>query len=67
MLKNNDFIEVATRVTETSYIYSSGLITGDSYTFRVNAQNEVGISPYSLNLAIMAATEPQAPTDLVRN
>ena len=64
-MKNNlDFTDVAS-LSATSYVQGSGIASGETYQFRVQARNEVGFSGYSSILEIIAGTIPstlEAPT-----
>lgn len=61
-----DYTVVGQNVTETSFSYSTVTI-GFTYTFKVSASNIIGSGDYSSSFDIIAATEPEAPTDLVEN
>ena len=45
----------------TSYIVTSNIEQGSEYTFRVQAQNAQGYSPWSSPVKILAANEPAKP------
>ena len=53
-------------MTDTSFSYSTVTI-GFTYTFKVSARNLVGSGDDSSSFDIIAATKPEAPTDLVEN
>jgi fibronectin type III domain-containing protein 3 len=46
-----------------SYSITSGLVTGDTYRFRVKALNEAGYGPYSYENSVVAATVPDVPSE----
>lgn len=50
--------ELATNV----YSVTSGIQTGSEYSYRVRAVNEIGTSPYSNTLAVIAARVPTTPS-----
>lgn len=54
------WIELAV-VTEKSYTTEVDIISGQTYKFKVEARNEVGFSPESAELSILAATIPVTP------
>ena len=45
----------------------NGLTPGVTYKFVVQSRNIVDISPYSLPISVLAAQEPDAPTDLAND
>ena len=53
-------------MTDASFSYSTVTI-GFTYTFKVSARNLIGSGDYSSSFDIIAATEPEAPVDLVEN
>ena len=61
-----DGSQVATGITTTSYT-QTGLTPGNTYVFKVQASNSVGLSVSSSAFSIIAATVPDAPTDFVRD
>ena len=58
------FVEIGTKPASDTLTFtqSSNLTPGSTYTFAVRATNAVGLSAYSDTIAIMAASEPAAPS-----
>jgi cellulose 1,4-beta-cellobiosidase len=51
------FSELATGVTETSYLVT-GLNSGTTYEFKIEARNSYGYSGYSETLSLLSAFVP---------
>ena len=50
------------QTTNLEYSVTQGLITGETYIYRVRAENEVGIGAFSDTNSVIAARVPDAPT-----
>ena len=55
------FVELETSITATSYTKSTGIGSGSTYQFKVQARNTVGFSGDSATLEIVAASAPDSP------
>lgn len=53
---------MATPIIETAYL-ATGLTTGTTYYFKVQAHNEIGFSDYSNIVIDLAAQEPDQPVE----
>ena len=54
--------QMITTVPTASYETTFMIISGQTYKFKVEARNEVGYSPFSDELSILAATIPHTPS-----
>lgn len=45
----------------TTYYTATGLTTGSTYTFRVQARNDEGFGEFSTELVVLAAERPSKP------
>ena len=56
----NTFVVLASGITEEAYI-ATGLTSGVTYIFKVQARNIKGFSAYSSEISILAAQTPDKP------
>jgi hypothetical protein len=47
---------------DLTHTISAGIITGNTYRFRVRAENEAGFGPYSYENSVIAGRVPDAPS-----
>jgi hypothetical protein len=47
-----------------SYVTKVALIKGQTYKFKVQARNDVGLSSFSSEVAILVATLPESPIEV---
>ena len=55
------FVQLSQSVTTKYYQTQIALIAGNTYVFRVQSRNTVGLSAESSSLAVLAATLPDTP------
>lgn len=55
-----NWVDISSGISETTFT-KGDLITGNTYTFRVEARNAVGYSTYSSEFSIIAAKAPAKP------
>jgi|LauGreDrversion4_2_1035121.scaffolds.fasta_scaffold00510_13 hypothetical protein len=60
-----NFVPLATGIVNSAYV-ASGLVSGNFYSFRVQARNAIGYSQISQSVKILAATVPNAPISVSR-
>jgi hypothetical protein len=56
-----NWVELAPTVPEKEYVTQVSIISGQTYKFKVQARNEVGYSPDSDEISILAATIAYVP------
>lgn len=54
------YVTIASGLTSLSYT-ATGLVAGKTYSFKVAARSEVGLSAYSSVATILCAVPPDAP------
>ena len=60
------YVQAASGITTTSYT-KTGLTSGTTYNFKVQARNVIGVGSLTSAYSIVAATVPGIPTTLARD
>lgn len=60
----NTWVTLVQMLTTKMYIQSTGISPGVYYTYRIEARNVIGFSPPSVEVSILAATIPYAPSNV---
>lgn len=63
----SEFVLLASQFVEQYYMTTATLTPGAFYKFKVTSRNSVGDSQMSAEIEILAATKPDAPTNLVND